>query len=273
LRSEGGGDAMWNPEMTGGTVSLLRVSLREFNDGDQEAPQRAYRLMPLPANEGPSFQNRFVGDFVLYGTGAGWSGADGPSTLVAANVRGGAFSIMPLPHGVDRIEALGRDAVVIGSDGESLHFRAVELINGGRPQLGDAYTMDGFAQGETRSHAFFFKPEAASSPLSPDAGVIGLPVTLDDQPRYGQLLKSAAAITFLRRSAGKFSRLGELDAREAGDTDDGCRASCVDWYGNSRPIFVGSRTFALMGYEIVEGDVGPNSIRETRRVSFAPKRR
>jgi len=36
---------------------------------------------------------------------------------------------------------------------------------------------------------------------------------------------------------------------------DGCQASCVDWYGNSRPIFVGSRTFALMGYELVEGRV------------------
>jgi hypothetical protein len=273
LRGEGGGDAMWNPEITAGTVSLLRVSLRDFNDGDQEAPRRAYRIMPHPASDGLAFQNRFVGDFVLYGTGAGWGGDDGPSTLVAANVRGGSFSIIPLPHSVDRIEAMGRDAVVIGSDGESLHFRAVELINGGRPQLGDAYNMDGFAQGETRSHAFFFKPETPSNALLPDAGVIGLPVTRGDQPQYGQLPKSSAAITFLRRSAGKFSRLGELGAREEADTDDGCQASCVDWYGNSRPIFVGNRTFALMGYEIVEGEVGPRSIRETRRVSFAPKRR
>ena len=29
--------------------------------------------------------------------------------------------------------------------------------------------------------------------------------------------------------------------------------SCVDWYGNSRPLFIRDRIFALMGYEIVEG--------------------
>jgi len=27
-----------------------------------------------------------------------------------------------------------------------------------------------------------------------------------------------------------------------------------------------------MGYELVEGEVGPQSIRETKRVSFAPSR-
>ena len=35
--------------------------------------------------------------------------------------------------------------------------------------------------------------------------------------------------------------------------DDGCKAWCVDWYGNARPIFLGERVFALLGYEIVEG--------------------
>ena len=27
----------------------------------------------------------------------------------------------------------------------------------------------------------------------------------------------------------------------------------MDWYGNARPIFIGDRTFALLGYELVEG--------------------
>jgi hypothetical protein len=33
-----------------------------------------------------------------------------------------------------------------------------------------------------------------------------------------------------------------------------------------------NRTLGLMGYEIVQGEVGPRSIRETKRVSFAPRR-
>ena len=50
----------------------------------------------------------------------------------------------------------------------------------------------------------------------------------------------------------------------------GCRASCVDWYGNSRPLFVRGRVFALLGYEIVEGKIDEQRIVETRRVNFAP---
>ena len=50
--------------------------------------------------------------------------------------------------------------------------------------------------------------------------------------------------------------------------------SCVDWYGNARPIFLGGRVFALLGYELVEGRLsgsGPREqIEERRRVSFAP---
>jgi hypothetical protein len=62
-----------------------------------------------------------------------------------------------------------------------------------------------------------------------------------------------------------------LDTRpEEADRNDGCRASCVDWYGNSRPLFLRGRVFARMDYELIEGQVGEMRIREVRRVSFAP---
>jgi hypothetical protein len=67
--------------------------------------------------------------------------------------------------------------------------------------------------------------------------------------------------------------LGELFSSDVRSTNDNCRASCVDWYGNARPIFLRGRTFALMGYEIVEGQVTPRAIRELRRTNFAPGRR
>ena len=74
------------------------------------------------------------------------------------------------------------------------------------------------------------------------------------------------------------------EAVDGGMRDDGCKASCVDWYGNARPIFLGDRVLALMGYEIVEGRLqaggwrfdeptgapAPEQIVERRRVSFAP---
>jgi hypothetical protein len=66
--------------------------------------------------------------------------------------------------------------------------------------------------------------------------------------------------------------LGSLAAEPEAAVDDGCRASCVDWYGNARPLFVKNRVFALLGYEIVEGELAGGRIREKRRMTFAPQR-
>jgi hypothetical protein len=79
---------------------------------------------------------------------------------------------------------------------------------------------------------------------------------------------------FLRRSDRRLSEAGELAAASTAgsDADDGCQASCVDWYGNARPIFIGDRVFALLGYELVEGRGQSGRIREIGRTSFAPRR-
>jgi hypothetical protein len=55
---------------------------------------------------------------------------------------------------------------------------------------------------------------------------------------------------------------------KAGEISDDCVASCVDWYGNSRPIFLGDRIIALMGYELVEGIIENNEIKEVNRANF-----
>ena len=77
-------------------------------------------------------------------------------------------------------------------------------------------------------------------------------------------------MVYLRWSGRRFRPLGELDASTSGLADDACVASCVDWYGNARPIFLPERSFALMGYELVEGALSDRAIRETGRISFAP---
>ncbi|MEQ1754196.1 MAG: beta-propeller domain-containing protein [Micropepsaceae bacterium] len=272
VRGGGGGDAMWNPEFSQGSVTLLQMPLRAFGDGGNEALPQFYRPLPAPSRETYAFQNRFVGDYVLYGNGAGWGTSPSSSMLVAAGVRNGQVATIPLQHGVDRIEAMGRDAVVIGSDGKDLHFRAIELTDGYTPHIGDRYTMQGAAQGETRSQAFYFKPEVGYDRRDRTTGLLGLPVTRAGRPGYQQLEESSAAVVFIRRAYRQFSPLGELGAKGKSVVDDRCQASCVDWYGNSRPIFMGGRTFALMGYELVEGEVAPNAIHEVRRISFAPGR-
>ena len=76
---------------------------------------------------------------------------------------------------------------------------------------------------------------------------------------------------FLRNRDLHLNRAGALRSRGGSTMDDACKASCVDWYGNARPIFIGKRVFALLGYELVEGQLADGRVRERRRVDFAPR--
>jgi Beta propeller domain len=261
VRSEGGGDTMWHPEFTAGHVDLLRVPLQNFGDGSREADYANYRALPS-AGTG-DIHDRFVGNYLLYGAGNDFDvPVDGRAMLVAAPVRGGRAAEIPLMHAVDRIEAMGSEAVVVGSDATNVTFTAIELASGA-PRAGDSYSQPG-SQSETRSHGFFFNPDADGT------GILGLPVARPVRAAYRQLFENSASILFLRRANQRFLPLGELDARTDGAADDNCVASCTDWYGNARPVFYQGRTFALLGYELVEGALSSDAIREKGRTSFAP---
>ena len=95
---------------------------------------------------------------------------------------------IPLPHGVDRIEALGANAVVVGSDGRDLSFTSLRLAR--YPVAVDGYLRKDPAQGETRSHGFFYK--------SLGEGLVGLPIIGGGQGDGGQLRKESAALLYLR---------------------------------------------------------------------------
>ncbi len=262
IRAEGKGDAMWNPEYSHGAIGLLRLPLASFGDGSAEAARRAYRRLPTPKDTG-DFHNRFVGDYVLYGNGNGWGPqSDSAASLTVARLTGG-FTNLKLGHPVDRIEVMGPNAIVIGSDSKGTSFSAIELS--GTPRAGDRYVLADASEGESRSHGFFFRPDTADGD-----GVLGLPVARAARPRVAQLFEYSAGMVYVRRANAKFHLLGALDSHSDGAVNDDCVASCVDWYGNARPIFFANRAFALMGYELIEGRVTDTSVTEIDRVNFAP---
>lgn len=264
VRSNGSGDSMWGAERTAGDVALLRVPLSSFNDGSNSASSWDYHGLPKPL--GYTFQNRFVGDYLLYGTGSGWGAPQtkNKSNLFAVRWADGELNELTLTHGVDRIEALGSDAIVVGTDGSDLHFTSIRL--GDSPEVAGEYIRKGASQGELRSHGFFYKPDG------PNSGVLGLPISVPGRSGYKHLFQGSAAILFLRNNSLSFEEIGELGAQSDKAVDDACRASCVDWYGNSRPLFFRGRIVALLGYELVEGSLKDGRIRETRRVNYSPQR-
>ncbi|HEV7395081.1 MAG TPA: beta-propeller domain-containing protein, partial [Pyrinomonadaceae bacterium] len=230
VRADAAGDAMWESENVSGNVALMRVPLSSFSDGSEAVPRFRYRTLSKP--NGYTFQNRFVGDYLLYGTGNGWNSPEGQDrySIHAIPWAGGDQTELRLAHSVDRIEQMGKDAVVIGTDGGDLHFTSLRLSDS--PEVVSDYVRKGASQGELRSHGFFYKSDSENS------GVLGLPISVPGRPGYRHLFEDSAAVLFLRNDSLHFQEVGELHARPERAANDGCRASCVDWYGNARPLFV-----------------------------------
>jgi len=265
VRSQANGDGMWAAETAAGDVALLRVPILNFSDGSEIVPASNYRRLPKP--QGYTFQNRFVGNYLIYGTGSGWgypTKQAGQSNLFIVEWGRGNSHQLTLPHGVDRIEQMGSDAVIVGTDGKDLHFSSLRL--GQWPEIISRYTRKEASQGELRSHGFFYKPDGESN------GMLGLPISMPGRAGYKHLFQNSAAILFLRNDSLEFREVGELGSQPERAIDDQCRASCVDWYGNARPLFLRGRVFALLGYEIVEGKLDDGRMQELRRVNYAPGR-
>jgi hypothetical protein len=265
VHSRGQGDGMWAAEVVTGDIALMRIPLMSFSDGSEMVPASSYRKLPKP--EGYTFQNRFVGKHLIYGTGSGWGyptkQAEQSNLFIVEYARGNSHQLT-LPHGVDRIEQMGSDAVIVGTDGKNLHFSSLRL--GQWPEIVSRYTRKEASQGELRSHGFFYKPEGD------DTGTLGLPISLPGRPGYKHLFQNSAAILFLRNDSLQFREVGELGSQPEKAVDDQCRASCIDWYGNARPLFLRGRVFALLGYEIVEGTLNDGRMQELRRINYAPGR-
>jgi hypothetical protein len=271
VREEGSGDSMWNRHGSSGDVALLSIPTAAFGDGAREVPLSRYQNLPKPGGNDYNFQNRYVGDHLLYGGGS--NGREDQVNVVSLATR--RVATLQIQHGVDRIDAIGPDAIVIGAGDRSLGFTAIELssvpaANGAGARVGNAFYLADARQGESRSHAFFFHPDGSSA--DGGSGILGLPVArLLQRPGAGPV--NSAALLFLTRNGGRLSHAGELAAKtgDGGQVADACQASCVDWYGNARPIFIGDRLFGLLGYEIVEGTRERGNVREIGRTSFAPR--
>ena len=270
VRPDVHGEGMWRSEVSDGEPALLHLPLSAFGDGNAMTRPAAYRPLPLPPPPNWSFHNRFVGRYLLYSAGEVAATA-GAKTLFAVPLDGGAVARVPVPHGIDRIEVMGSDAVVVGNDAkERLGFSAIQLGAGGARRLNSQFLVAA-SEGERRSQAFFYRPDPGSADGA--SGTLGLPVSraLGDS-RRARVLGSGSAVAFLRLENRRLAPAGELAARPGDARDDGCQASCVDWYGNARPIFLGNRIFALMGYELVEGRLEAGRMVEVGRTDFSRAR-
>ncbi len=187
-------------------------------------------------------QNRFMSHHLLYGAG---------DALVVHEYASGATTQLTLTHAMGRIEPLGEGALVAGTGVDGVQFTSVDLAPA-VPEVAGTFSQPSQTAQETRSHGFFFRADTGRS------GIFGLAGVGDE----------SGLVSFGKVEDLTLSSLGALRSRRASG-EDHCVVSCTDWYGNTRPIFLGDRIFALLGYELVEGRLSAGEVTSVQRVDFS----
>jgi hypothetical protein len=239
-------------------VTLLRLPLSSFSDGSIDAPTWFYR----PIARGRAVIARFVGSYVLVGTPTFDADAKGGRRVVVTALEGTSTISLKLPHALERIEPMGAHAVIVGTDHDSLVMTAIRL--GVRATVAGTLVHPDASQSEYRSHGFFYRQDG------PDDGVFGLPIATrrgDSEDGWDR----PARILFIRNRGLTLATAGTLDPSPTTAVDDSCRASCIDWYGTARPIFIEERLFALSGYAMVEGRLVDGRVERAGRLDFMPR--
>jgi hypothetical protein len=265
-----------NEPSTEARLTYLDIPLASF--GATLADAALERYTPLPGVKSHYIANRFTDRYLVYGSlgryRRGLSENSIPPAYVVPIGRPREVRALDVNHTMVRAEQAGNDIVLTGyRDGQGLLVTLIDLD--GRPRVASSVRLDARYESEGRSHAF-------NSLIAADgSGVMGLP-TIGGEGRSNRAAwrSSASDLSFLivdRR--GRLTPVGELERRfdygsDDDDDEDGipgyqCEVSCIDWYGNSRPIFTDGRVFALTGTEMIEGRISGNEIFELQRINIA----
>jgi hypothetical protein len=254
-------------------VALLDVSDRRFAEAYDEASGREFRPLPGPGKR--LVENRFAGDWLVYGGRDGWGGyppdaEDGPqsSKAFAVPLRNPLkFQVFEPGHQFIRIERVGDDMVLNGyRDDSGLMVSLLKLEDTAR--LGGQVKLEGRYESERRSHSFNATVDQGGG------GLMGVPVVgRERQSGRWWWYSDVSDLTFLSFDrAGKLGDLGAVKgtAKDDVETHEGydCEVSCIDWYGNARPIFTDGRVFALMATNLVEVEVAGGKVREKQRIDL-----
>ncbi len=269
--------SVWTDGRCGSTpedlpLRYLEVAFAEFSRTPRAAADSRYTV--LPSVGGNALENRFTDTYLVYGGRNGWhSYPPGDGDPVTARVvavpteNPAAATVLQSPHNILRVERVGDNTAITGyRDDAGLNVSLVNLQ--ATPHISSTVLLAGRYESEGRSHAFNSAVDADGT------GLMGLPtVVRESQSGRWWWRSTSSDVSFLSVDAtGTLLSVGALIAdprsRDAGYV---CEVSCIDWYGNSRAIFVAGRVFALSGTELIEGAVTGGGIEERARVNLTAR--
>lgn len=245
-----------DPKFNAERLALLRIPLRTFATGRTTMPRGSYRMLPL--EEDADLRLRFTGSKLFYGP-VHWFLMDTGSVTVVP-LEGGRPTRFPLPHDVFAVLQTRTGALVTGASTDGLHLTTLDLAR--PPRASHSYVV-GVRQDEGRAYQWFHGTDAAGK------DIVAMPA-YRAQHWFAHLGAAPAAVLFFQADRSELRNLGQLVSHDP-VVDDGCTTTC-EGFGDSRALFIDGRILALLGYELVEGEVRDGQIVEVNRVKYGRDR-
>ena len=187
-------------------------------------------------------------------------GGNGQNFILSFDIMSHASKVSEWGGLITRIEGVGSENAVVIDSSESTAgssqqkgLRIASIKATGNLVPISQVILPGASEGESRTHGFFYKNKSGPTPGTAQTGdgLFGLSIVNTSSNSTHWFGSGISNLTFVSTtSAGLLSSIGTISSE--GTFQNTCKSSCIDWYGNTRPIFLGDRIFALQGGEFAE---------------------
>lgn len=249
-------------------LRYVSAPLSGFSEKPRPIAEARYTRLP---SVGAAIENRFTDAHLVYSGRADYSsyapepqsGPRADARIVVAPVAAPSqYVTLNAPHDALRVERVGDNVIITGyRDARGLSVSLIDLS--ARPRISSTVLLADRFESEGRSHAF-------NAAIDPDgSGMMGLPTVMRRAESGRWWWRSGGSdVSFLSLRNGVLSDQHYLRGTSPRAEGYVCEVSCVDWYGNTRALFIAGRIFALSGTELIEGALTEKGIADLARVNL-----
>jgi hypothetical protein len=253
-------------------LNYVRIPFSSFSTTPRAAPRSAYTETPYPGSN--TYEIRFTPTHVVYGARNSYgssppqeNGAAQSGTVVAVPLdRPRNATTISAPHNIIRVERAGGDVILTGYRTDAGLSVSLLDLTPRTPRIAQTRLLENRYESEGRSHAFNALVREEGN------GIMGLPtVSRVKQGTRWHWRSEASDISYLTVNAqNELADAGQFRADpNARDPNYQCEVSCVDWYGNTRALFIGDRVFGLSATELIEGSLQNGRVVERQRLNLS----
>ncbi|MGH1374580.1 MAG: beta-propeller domain-containing protein [Cellvibrionaceae bacterium] len=175
---------------------------------------------------------------------------------------------IPLSHTADRLELTDNALLVMGYREEGTELTASLITDTDSPSVQSSYDFTGIYEGEARSHGFNFTHYPSGE------RIFGFTSQWKEgrskNNAYLDYQESPSDIVFMHIDESlQMQQLTTFESMQKPEKQTyDCDVSCYDWYGNTRPFFLGGKVYGLTGYELIQGVFKDGQVTEEYRVDY-----